>query len=104
MGDLHWLDQPPCYGAEVCNYVSTYLSNIKITSNGRVAPTPPTPPTPVPPPPPPPSAVCPANTNPQCDCSWSYQSCGNDDGSECWCKCCCQWQTKTPKCTWSGYR
>ena len=36
------------------------------------------------------SVTCPSDTS-GCDCSWTSNgaNCGTDDGSECWCKCCC---------------
>ena len=44
--------------------------------------------------------TCPSDTS-GCGCSWTNNgaSCGTDDGSECWCKCCCASQDS---CNWQG--
>jgi len=44
--------------------------------------------------------ACPPGGSGSCDCSWTAggANCGQDDGSECFCRCCCQY---TGKCGWN---
>lgn len=44
--------------------------------------------------------ACPGPDPAHCDCSWTAggSKCGADDGSECWCRCCCQY--KGDSCQW----
>ena len=46
------------------------------------------------------AAVCPAK-NSDCNCDWTHggAACGSDDGSECWCRCCCEYHGGT--CKWT---
>ena len=49
-------------------------------------------------------AACPGPDPKHCDCSFTHggKSCKNarDDGSECFCRCCCQYKTPVFKCKW----
>lgn len=108
--NMFWLDQPPCSGTEVCNYASSTLSNIRITSNtgsddSSSDTTPSDDNTPSS------DDTAESDDDPSCgcpsadgyDCSWATNSCGVDDGSEGWCRCCCPYNPNTWQCQWSGY-
>merc|ERR1712232_171092 len=47
------------------------------------------------------AAQCPGQHH--CGCSWARSvNCGVDDGSECWCRCCCE-HTSSHSCKWHSY-
>lgn len=62
----------------------------------------PSPPAPSPSPPAPSPSSCPGNQG-QCNCAWAAGGfrCGADDGSECFCRCCCE-HTAGHSCNWHG--
>ena len=91
-------------GASCAYYNSYYAQCVQgTTSPSTPPPTPPVTTPPVPAPVPvttPPSASCPSDTS-GCGCDWTDNGakCNTDDGSECYCKCCCQ---HTGQCAWQG--
>jgi len=95
--DMNWLDGDECGGgAEHCNRNPAYISNWRITSNGSPVPSPEPAPSPGPAPSPP-DGQCPGRGD--CGCGWADKGCGLDDGSECFCRCCCE--KKGGSCSWS---
>jgi len=102
------------------NIVYETLSHADIDLAGptpKPTPTPPTPaPAPIPPPTPKPTpsptprptpipspSGCPDNDG-QCGCDWTKEgaNCGGDDGSECYCRCCCLFKVDGYQCVWPG--
>ena len=82
-------------GASCAVYNSYYAQCVQGAPSPLTPP--PTPPVPVTTPP---SASCPSDTS-GCGCDWTDNGakCNTDDGSECYCKCCCQ---HTGQCAWQG--
>ena len=92
---MGWLDAPPCTSDSASSCPATVeLSGITI-SGGGPGPSPSPAPSPGPSP-----EKCPG-PSPTCNCAWTRggAACGADDGSECWCRCCCPF-TSGHTCTW----
>ena len=104
-------------GASCAYYNSYYAQCVQGATSPSTPPptppvtTPPTPPVPAPVPtvpvpvptapvPVPSNGACPSDTS-GCGCDWTDNGakCNTDDGSECYCKCCCQ---HTGQCAWQG--
>lgn len=103
-----WVPSGNCQGGGDLDSSRFSIKNIKVSGTvvqGSAPPTcsspapSPTPPSPTPPSPTPPSQ-CPGNQG-QCDCAWTGggAKCGADDGSECFCRCCCE-HTSSLSCKW----
>lgn len=85
--DMTWLDGGVCHAPEQCNLQSTKFSNFEIVKLGGE---------PAPGPQPQPGGVCQQQSS--CGCGWATHWCGPDDGSKCWCDCCCERNGGT--CNW----
>jgi len=91
-----------------CRYAGTIYPLDNTTTPSPASPTPPPPPsTPAPTPrpsapTPTPPPQCPEQQS--CGCDWTQggSQCGTDDGSECWCRCCCK-HVYSHSCRWAGY-
>jgi len=106
-----WVPSGNCQGGGGIWGSTFSIENIRVSGHvvqGHAPPTcrgpapgpSPRPPSPSPSPPAP--SKCPGNQG-QCNCSWTAGGarCGRDDGSECYCRCCCE-HVSRHTCKWHG--
>lgn len=104
-----WVPGGNCHGGGGLGSSTFSIKNLKVSGRvvqGNAPPTcsgPAPHPHPHPRPSPSPSSHCPGNQG-QCNCAWAAGGarCGGDDGSECFCRCCCE-HVPSHTCKWHGY-
>jgi len=89
---MGWLDSPPCSSDPAQCPASVTLSDISVSSGSSPSPSPAPGPSP---------SGCPGSSS-ACDCAWTQSGakCGLDDGSECFCRCCCPFKESGYLCKW----
>jgi hypothetical protein len=105
-----WVPSGNCQGGGGLDSSTYSIKNIKVSGSvvqGSAPPTCSSPapgPSPTPPSPPAPSpSQCPGNQG-QCGCDWAKggAGCGADDGTECFCRCCCDF-ISSHACKWHSH-
>lgn len=101
-----WVPQGNCGGGGDLGSSTFSIENVRISGSVVQGPAPPRCSGPAPSPGPGPSpgpslAQCPGEGS--CGCGWTQDgaNCAQDDGSECWCRCCCE-HASSHSCRWHG--